>query len=55
MGTYFDAYGGKYGKAAVAWFNWHFKNDAAAKALFLSPASSSLTKDGWTIKSRNFK
>jgi hypothetical protein len=53
MGTYFDQYGGKYGKAAVAWFNWHFKNDTTSKALFLTPESA-LTKDGWTIKSRNF-
>jgi len=53
MGTYFQANGGTYGKAAVAWFNWQFKNDSAGKALFLSPGSA-LTKDGWTIKSRNF-
>jgi len=53
MGTYFQANGGTYGKAAVAWFNWQFKNDSAGKALFLSPGSA-LTTDGWTIKSRNF-
>jgi len=55
MGTYFQTDGGTYGKAAVAWFNWQFKNDAAGKALFLNPGASALTKDGWTIKSRNFK
>jgi len=54
MGTYFQANGGTYGKIAVAWLNWQFKNDASAKALLLSPGSA-LTKDGWTIQSRNFK
>jgi hypothetical protein len=53
MGTYQKTNGGTYGKAAVAWFNWQFKNDSASKALFLSPGSA-LTKDGWTIKQRNF-
>jgi len=53
MGTYFQPNGGTYGKAAVAWFNWQFKNDTAGKAMFMSPASA-LTRDGWTIKSRNF-
>lgn len=53
MGTYFKPDGGTYGKAAVAWFNWQFKNDTAGKAMFMNPASA-LTKDGWTIKSRNF-
>jgi len=53
MGTYFQANGGTYGKAAVAWFNWQFNNDSASKALFMSPGSV-LTKDGWTIKHRNF-
>jgi len=53
MGTYFQSNGGTYGRAAVAWFNWQFKNDSASKALFMSPASV-LTKDGWTIKHRNF-
>jgi hypothetical protein len=53
MGTYFQTNGGTYGKAAVAWFNWQFKGDAAGKAMFLTPGSA-LTKDGWTITSRNF-
>jgi len=53
MGTYFQTNGGTYGKAAVAWFNWQFKNDTAGKALLLSPGSA-LAKDGWTIKQRNF-
>jgi hypothetical protein len=53
MGTYFQANGGTYGKAAVAWFNWQLKGDAAGKAMFLTPGSS-LTTEGWTITSRNF-
>jgi hypothetical protein len=53
MGTYFQANGGTYGRIAVAWFNWQFKNDTASKALLLNPGSA-FTKDGWTIKSRNW-
>jgi len=52
MGTYFQANGGTYGKAAVAWFNWQLKNDTSGMAMF--KAGSPLTRDGWTIKSRNF-
>jgi hypothetical protein len=55
MATYGTANGGKFGKAAVAFFNWQMKNDQAAGKLFLEPESSSLTKDGWSIVSKNFK
>jgi len=53
MGTYQKTNGGTSGKAAVAWFNWQFKNDSNSKALLMSPGSA-LTKDGWSVKHRNF-
>jgi hypothetical protein len=52
-GTYFSTQGGKFGKAAVYFFDWQLKGDKAAGQQFLDPASSSLTKDGWKIESRN--
>jgi hypothetical protein len=55
MGSYGDAYGGKFGKAAVAFFKWQMKGDQEAGKSFLDPATSSLTKDGWNIVSKNWK
>jgi hypothetical protein len=54
MATYGDANGGKFGKAAVAFFDWLLKGNQTAAKLFLDPASSSLTKEGWKIQSRGF-
>jgi len=53
IGTYYQKYGGKFGRAAVAFFKWQQKGDSASKALFCSPASSELTKVGFKIESRN--
>jgi hypothetical protein len=53
-GTYMDKQGGKFGKAAVNFFNWQMKGDAAAGALFLKPEGSTLTADGWKIESKNW-
>jgi hypothetical protein len=52
-GTYFHQQGGKFGKAAVAFFNWQLKGDQAAGKQFLQPENSPLTADGWTIQSKN--
>jgi hypothetical protein len=54
MGTYFQAGGGTYGRIAVAWFNWQLKGDTSGKDLLLGPGASAFTKDGWTIKSKNW-
>jgi hypothetical protein len=54
MATYGDANGGKFGKAAVAFFDWLLKGNQTAAKLFLDPESSSLTKEGWNIQSRGF-
>jgi hypothetical protein len=53
MGTFFDKQGGKFGKAAVAYFNWVMKGDQKAKAMFMDPQSD-LKKDGWSIEHKNW-
>jgi hypothetical protein len=53
-GTYFAKQGGKTGKAAVAFLNWQFKNNATARSWFLDIKSSPLVVEGWHIKSKNW-
>jgi hypothetical protein len=43
---------GKFRKAAVRFFNWKMKKGLEAAALFLLP-NSTLTADGWRIKTKN--
>jgi hypothetical protein len=52
-GTYGAPSGGKFGKAAVAYLKWQFKDDAESKKAFLDK-NSSLIKDGWNITTRNW-
>jgi dienelactone hydrolase len=48
MGTYSTTGGGKFGKAAVAFFQWQLKDDEKAKLRFSDPKSEgSLVKDNW--------
>ncbi|KAF2668797.1 hypothetical protein BT63DRAFT_440877 [Microthyrium microscopicum] len=47
-GTFSEANGGKFGKAAVAFFKWNLQGDAASKDLYFNKTSA-LYKDGWTI------
>lgn len=55
MGTYGSTGGGKFGKAAVAFFEWQFRGDAKAKAKFTDPASEgSLVKDNWNVTMKGF-
>jgi len=49
-GTYMEKQGGKFGKAAVAFFDWQMKGDKSAGQQFLSPDTSPLAKDGWKIE-----
>jgi len=53
MATYADAHGGKFGKAAVLFFKWQLKGDAAAGKEFLQPTS--LKAAGWDVVSKGFK
>jgi hypothetical protein len=52
-GTYRDVNGGKFGKAAVAYLKWQFKNDQESKKLFFDK-DSALVKDGWNVTAKNW-
>jgi len=55
MGTYGSTGGGKFGKAAVAYFEWQFRGDPKAKLKFTDPNSEgSLAKDNWTVTLKNY-
>ena len=55
MGTYGTTGGGKFGKAAVAYFEWQFRDDPKAKRMFMEPSSEgSLLKDNWTVNLKNY-
>jgi hypothetical protein len=55
MGTYGATGGGKFGKAAVAYFEWQFRDDSKAKLKFTNPNSEgSLAKDNWTVALKNY-
>jgi hypothetical protein len=46
--TYAATNGGKFGKAAVAYLNWQWHNNATAKSIiFDKDAPNSLAKDNW--------
>jgi hypothetical protein len=53
IGTFFSKQGGKFGKAAVAFFEWQLKGDQGAEKLFADAANSPLIKDGWKIETKN--
>lgn len=47
--------GGKFGKAAVNYFQWQFRNDTTAKTILLDPKSAgSLVSDKWTVEYKNW-
>jgi hypothetical protein len=55
MGTYNAASGGKFGKAAVAYFQWQFRGDEKAKLKFMDPNSEgSLVKDNWNVTYKGY-
>ncbi|KAL8368237.1 hypothetical protein RB599_003921 [Gaeumannomyces hyphopodioides] len=49
-GTYYDANGGKFGKAAVHWLNWILKGNATAGMYFKTSAAAA---DGFSVESKN--
>ncbi|RDI83005.1 hypothetical protein Vi05172_g7022 [Venturia inaequalis] len=54
IGTYYQKYGGKMGKAAVAFFGWKMKGDLEAKKLFCSPTpDSDLVKAGFKFEAKS--
>jgi hypothetical protein len=53
--TFAATNGGKAGKAAVAYLEWQFRDDQAAKAKLLDPkAPGSLVSDNWTVEFKNW-
>ncbi|KAF2032297.1 hypothetical protein EK21DRAFT_110245 [Setomelanomma holmii] len=50
-GTYQATNGGKQGKAAVAYLEWQWRNNATAEAYILN---GGLTKDNWIVESANW-
>ena len=56
MGTYFQRNGGKFAKAAVAYFKWVLKDDHEARRMFVGENNSSaLVKDGWSVTFKNWQ
>lgn len=54
-GTYEATNGGKFGKAAVAYLEWQFREDAAGEATCKDPDSEgSLASDNWTVEFKNW-
>ena len=50
-GTYGEKQAGKFGKAAVAVFNYVLKGNATAKAMLFD---DTFTKDGWEVEFKNW-
>lgn len=54
-GTYEATNGGKFGKAAVAYLEWQFRDDASARDVCLEADSAgSLVSDNWDVEFKNW-
>lgn len=54
-GTFQATNGGKFGKAAIAYLNWQWRDNGTAKAIILDPESAgSLVKDNWVVEHANW-
>ena len=52
--TFAATNGGKAAKAAVAYLEWQFRNDVAAKAKLLEKAAGGLVSDNWSVQFKNW-
>lgn len=52
-GTYWDQYGGQFGKLALKWMDWHLKGYKQNARIFLKPDLKGFSSN-WTVKTRNF-
>ena len=52
-GTYWDQYGGQFGKLALKWMDWHLKGYSQNARIFLKPDLKGFSNK-WTVKTRNF-
>jgi len=56
MGTYFAEDGGKFGKAAVAYLEWQFRNDVKSKEICIGKGPGSLVSQNWQgVAFKNFQ
>lgn len=51
-GTYWNQYGGEFGKMAVKWLDWRLKGYAHNARLFLKPELKAFTQ--WTLSNKNY-
>ena len=54
-GTYFQPNGGDFAIAAIAWINWHLKNDNKSKSMFVGETCGFCKESDWTIETKNFE
>ena len=51
-GTYYDKYGGDYGRMVLDWLDWHLKGKQENSKVFLAEKPTGY--DGWELKAKNF-
>ena len=51
-GTYYDKYGGDYGRLVLDWLDWHLKDKRENAKVFLTEKPTGY--DGWELKAKNF-
>ena len=52
-GTYWDKYGGEFGRLALKWMDWHLKGYKQNARIFLKPDLKGFSTN-WSVKTRNF-
>ena len=52
-GTYWNQYGGEFGKLAIKWMDWHLKGYKQNARIFLKPELKGFS-DKWSVQTRNF-
>lgn len=52
-GTYWNQYGGEFGKLALKWMDWHLKGYKQNARIFLKPDLKGFSSN-WSVKTRNF-
>ena len=52
-GTYWDKYGGDYGRVVLAWLEWQFRGKRDLSNVFFNETPDGFP--GWTMKAKNFK
>ena len=52
-GTYWNQYGGEFGKLAIKWMDWHLKGYKQNARIFLKPNLKGFSSK-WSVQTRNF-